>query len=377
MKKPLIWRTTTAVWSLIGGVLLFGFICNSSTNEKQVFRKLESLEYDGSTNRTWKLPEWGSQAWCNPPILQPLHFELCDQTKPVNIIPFIGGLTNALKIIIIGAIKSLEENRCFTIDETTGHLYRRKRKEDQFGSFIQRYFEPIGLPYDHAIVKKAFRNNNTYRFDIIKDLLTDSYARRIHDINYTIPAIYTTPLDGHVMKKVAIQRLWRPLPKWRVEVCEALEKQGLSDDFIAFSVRRGDKRIEHFHYQSLDTYIKQAEKDIDKIFGGVPPKIFVATDDCSVLADFRSIRPTWTFVSECYPNEHQHGFKLEDTQMWTQEHTDKHFSKFFKELYALAMSRVFIGVGYSNVAWFSYFMRPDRHSFRLVDQNDISNVDMW
>ena len=59
--------------------------------------------------------------WCMPVTLPHLNYNNCDPNKPVNRIPLFGGLTNALKYILLGVIKSFEEDRCFYIDESRSH----------------------------------------------------------------------------------------------------------------------------------------------------------------------------------------------------------------------------------------------------------------
>jgi hypothetical protein len=99
------------------------------------------------------------------------------------------------------------------------------------------------------------------------------------------------------------------------------------------------------------------------------PKIFVATDDCSVMKELRELRPDWTFVSECdRSDEHAAGFVLADMRKWTLEQTDEHFHKFFVELLGLAGAKFYIGVAYTNVAWWAAYMRPYRWSHQFLDK---------
>ena len=147
-------------------------------------------------------------------------------------------------------------------------------------------------------------------------------------------------------------------------------------EYLAFSVRRGDKSEEKFAFTELTEYINEAENQMhrfESIVGiGQVPKIFVATDDCSVMSEFRTMCPAWTFVSECDVEENkaaaQNGFALRDFKDWGADAEDAHFTKFFTEIYAMTMSRVFIGVAYTNVSWWVYFLRPFRHSFILLDK---------
>lgn len=161
----------------------------------------------------------------------------------------------------------------------------------------------------------------------------------------------------------------------------------MENDFITFSVRRGDKTIEGFDFVTPERYLESAEKAIETKFDGKVPDIFVATDDCSIIEDFRSLRPRWTFLSECdkmrrakaNKEDSKSGYVLEDMADWDLETTDAHYAKFFTELFALATSKYYIGVAYTNVAWWAYFMRNDRESYELIDREEPTAItlDAW
>jgi hypothetical protein len=90
------------------------------------------------------------------------------------------------------------------------------------------------------------------------------------------------------------------------------------------------------------------------------------------MDEFRSLRPTWRFVSECDKQAQSAaghaGFALADMKAWSQSDTDAHYAKFFVELYAMATAKYFIGVWYTNVSWWAQFMRdPDRTTFLMLD----------
>merc|ERR1711937_516086 len=137
--------------------------------------------------------------------------------------------------------------------------------------------------------------------------------------------------------------MWRLLPQVRESSCTSLEKHGLNEEYLAFSVRRGDKDTEGFDFMSHENYIKSANKVIEDFFDNKVPKIFVATDDCSVMKEFRDLKPEWTFVSECDRSDGHSGFILADMKYWTLEQTDEHFRKFFVEVIGLAGAKYYIG----------------------------------
>ena len=329
----------------------------------------------------YNLPEWAT-TWCLPQELPRVDFNNCNHTDVVYALPFTGGLTNALKMVLLGSLIALENNRCFFVDESRSQLRKRDDPSQEFDSFWNHYFEPMGLPADSPIVQKARAENRVYRFRSVQDIFTSSHNRRSHGDLTTIESLHYKDMEGHLLKKIMIRRMWRLLPHLRDATCQALDhRYGLHQEYLAFSVRRGDKKtVEHFEYADLNDYLLTAETGgVQRQFDNEMPKVFVATDDCSVMRDFRNHRPQWTFVSECDRVQHEDGFALADMTAWTKEQTDAHFQKFFIELYALAIAKVYIGVATTNVAYWAFFMRPNRGTFHLIGSggDSMKTVDNW
>jgi len=309
-----------------------------------------------------------AKTWCEESLEAPLPYENCNADDIVYRIPLFGGMTNALKFVLLGTILAFEENRCFFVDEGEAELNTFDKKYYHDGGFIQRYFEKIGLSNEHPIVRKAY-DENRLRSLTFKELWMDLRARRRYSEFSTIKSLDYIDIENYELKKIMMRRMWRPKPEVRERTCQALQDYGLHDDFISFSVRRGDKSMEKFDFITMQDYVASAEEAIEKRFNGVVPPVFVATDDCSVLPTLRIVRPDWRFVSEC-DKAKQEGFALSAMNRWSHEETDAHFGKFFIELYAMALSKYFIGVAYTNVAWWAFFMRNDRDSFKLLDFRD-------
>lgn len=314
----------------------------------------------------------------------PLVYDKCDPNGVLNVIPLMGGLTNALKFVLLGSIMSYEEGRCFYVDEEKADLnpVRNGTRE----GFIQKYMEPIGLPKDHPYVIKAFAEGRV-QVRSWPDYWLDEGTRRVYGKKYDIPMLGYADIEGHQLKRAFIRRMWRPLPQYREATCNSLKKHDLGDEFIAFSVRRGDKSLEKFAYTSLSKYIDSAQNQMSLRFSGkAAPKIFVATDDCTVMPSFREMRPSWHFLSECDKDEQQTqedtaGFALADVKNWGDNEQDAHFRKFFVEMYAMATSKILIGITYTNVSWWVFFLRPFRHSFILLDKkegtSDLDILSKW
>jgi hypothetical protein len=185
---------------------------------------------------------------------------------------------------------------------------------------------------------------------------------------HTLDALGYKDAGGHDLKRNMLKRVWRPLPAVRDATCTQLESYIHGEEYIALSIRQGDKSTEGFTFATVDQYVSQVEEIVPTHFGGHVPLIFVATDDCAPLQELRKVRPNWRFVSECDRLE-QHGFVLQDHKKWSKAELDNHYAKFFVELFAMAGSKVWIGVAYTNVSWWVYFMRQktEEKTFFLLD----------
>ena len=381
---------------VIGALFLLTFIAVTNTKYDGIQRQLDLglkrginqpvpltpvtqgwLSHYGE-NMPFALPERAAD-WCMSPGIGPLDYNECDPDLPINRIPLIGGLTNALKFVLLGAIASYEEGRCFFIDDSKSHLVVPATQSTPQVSVLQRYFEPIGLDPNDAIVKKAIAEGRVETKDWTK--VWPLEKRRIHDSRHFIKYLSSKTEDGHNLKFITLTRMWRPKESLRDSACLALEQQGLSTDYMAFSVRRGDKHeLEHFNYPKAEEYIAAAEKAIPERFGGVLPTIFVATDDCVVMGEFRALRPTWTFVSQCDLEKHaaDSGFAYADMKHWTADDMDRHYSKFMVELLGLSIAKFVVGVTYTNVSWWVLFMRRGvQNDIQFLDEKQRNSANNW
>lgn len=338
--------------------------------------------FEQKSNVPWNGIE--NAEWCQAPTAPPLPFDECKWRSFAFRFPADGGLTNALHFIMKGALWAFQESVCFYVDEltTVPKMAEREPKENTVYPFLTRYFEPMGLPNDHPILKEAttivspnYHQINYHEFGKYSGGLAavDNPVRfRSRSID-SLTVGGPNPLDNITTKKLFLRRLFRILPQFRENACGRLAGLGLHDEYLALSVRRGDKVLEFSIEASLQPYIDLAEDAIQTHFGGVVPKVFVASDDCRVMDELRELRPGWVFVSECDNASEQHGFVIAEMKYWTLEQTDAHFKKFVTEMIALASAKYWIGVSTTNVSYWIYFMRhlearDDTFKFVDVDQ---------
>ena len=262
-----------------------------------------------------------------------------------------------------------EENVCYFVDEkgpNPASVADRELPLQKIDPFLERYFEPVSLPREHEKVQWAMKKHKFIEPDYFQIAyhtfgkhngglrLVDDPLR--HELK-NIESLSIYEKDNIWTKKWMLRRLFRLLPHIRNVACSKLSALGLEEEFIALSVRRGDKELEYELESSLQPYIDKAEIAVESHFGGKVPMIFVASDDCSVMGDIRKLRPQWVFVGECDNASEENGFILSSMKKWTETQTDQHFEKFITEMIAMASAKYFIGVSTTNVSFWIYFMR--------------------
>lgn len=324
--------------------------------------------------------------WCQAPKLPSLPYEDCEYDDFVFRFGVRGGLTNVFNFLLKGAIWAFEEGVCFVVDESVPNRAPMAARESPIPTidpFLVRYFELIGLSPKHSKVKDAYWHkrfaepgyhqiqNHEYRHGRGGGLLPRGDERR--HFPRDIKSLDIVEKDNIWVKKHILRRMFKILPRMQGIACDRLSKLGLQKEYMAMSVRRGDK-VTEFELASIQPYIDRAEIGIKTHFNGIPPKIFVASDDCGVMKELRALRPRWVFVSECDNASEDNGFVLSEMKHWTLEQTDAHYEKFVTEMIALASGKYFIGVSNTNVSIWVYYMRhmdATDDSWFFVDTDDL------
>ena len=317
--------------------------------------------------------------WCRDPEQDeipalPLDHDVnqCENSQLINVDMRGQGMTAQLNTIMKVALWASLDYTCFYINEGENDVTKLHYRVDENGNeydihnFLDRYFEHMGLtqrqwesmtgPYSHYtfITPHVVEINNQ---ETGKKAWTTNDPKDRFRLR-SIPSLGYVGVDNITLKKHFLRRMFRIRSSIRDRACQQLASQGLNDDYMALSIRRGDKTIETSILTTVEPYIQEAEKAIKSHFDGVAPTIFVATDDCSVMQEFREQRPHWTFVSECDNATEANGFVYAEMKHWTEAQTDAHFNKFIAEMIAMASAKFWIGVDSTNVSYWIYLMRP-------------------
>mmetsp|Transcript_8066 Transcript_8066/g.17481 ORF Transcript_8066/g.17481 Transcript_8066/m.17481 type:complete len:432 (-) Transcript_8066:121-1416(-) len=323
--------------------------------------------------------------WCHPPEedefpAPPIDYTQCENPQLIHM-DINGGMTAYLNKILKVAIWAAKDNSCFYINEEKGTLsetdggdfyshsklgYRLFFGRDMYIiPFLTRYFGQMGLEksqFEEMVASGKYNVITPSPMEIKRQDLGGKFGLTTTDNKKrfqltSIPQLGYNDVDRISLKKHFLRRMFRINPDVRDHACNRLASQGLDDDYIALSVRRGDKETETTILHTVDKYIELAEAAVNSHFGGNIPTFFVATDDCTVMDEFREARPQWIFVSECDNASEETGFVYGEMKYWNEEQTDAHFHKFITEMIGMASAKYWIGVASTNVSYWVYFMR--------------------
>lgn len=278
----------------------------------------------------------------------PLDFGKCDDTETYNYLKFGGGMTNGLKFTFLATLLSIEQGRCF----------------EGGTPLTLKYFQDIGFtrhPRYQAVKASKEKNEivweNVWDWDNMRNRRVESDQ---FDFTNTTTFGYSHPdpnVSGLSLKRHFMRRFWQLRPHYREMTCQSLladHHDLLQKDYIAFSVRRGDKYLEGFSYPSMEEYVVAADPIV---LDGKDKLVYVATDDCSVMKELRTLRPSWTFESQCDliagggDDENHKGFALSEMVKMKSEDQEEHYRKFFVEIYAMALSKVFSKFSYNTAVF--------------------------
>lgn len=368
---------------LIFGLILFTSVIENTTmpsdsvhqsviNSESFVNELRKTQQEEQPH-PHHLPAWGARNWCdgNNPFVAPDYEAICNPNAIVNLLQLQGSTPSAMRTVLLGGMLSIEQNRCFVVDDPSG--------------FIADYFEPIGLPRHSDIVQRAIQEDRLHEVTP-QEYYASPRVRRIDD-DTTKHSLYKYHnMNGHLIKKYMLHHLFQLQIEKRDDICDNLDHFDFAnDEFLVMAPMRHrpeyDKIVRgvvpaHTMAHSdlivtLANYVKWAKIAFDTQFDSRVLPIYVVTDECSTVKTLRDMEPTWTIVSECDnfgPEESFPPVELWNNAERSESERVDHLHKHFVDLYAAATSSYYIGLGSSDFSWISYFMRGGRSNFILLDK---------
>ena len=314
--------------------------------------------------------------------LTPLDTFRCKNRTSLGCITLTGGsgFASAFFQVLQGVAAALALDMCFFLDESFTQLRHPSKK-----SFWNEYFEPFGLPVPKPDALKKMRGDQPGlhqskwshgRSPIVQlsfgwwpggqgqmqELVTPlNPGGYFHSV-----ALQETSLKEslHGQRLEADRELVRKVIRYRPSVgqaiCSRFSHLGLRPDYIAITIRRGDKTLEVKHGNAVFAPISWYVQVIEHLSGAQDaPQVFVTTDDGSTVQELREFRPNWEILSVAPGNET--GFFLNDFGKQSQSHMHDHMMKFFLEVHAIANARYFIGTKTTNVYRLGRIVRMDKN----------------
>jgi hypothetical protein len=273
--------------------------------------------------------------------------ENCQETRRVTLYAY-SGLGSCVVGVIEAWFFALHHGICFALEESVSAL-----RSEGDASFWNLYFNalpsrflPAANELSHVPEVKAYWRSNMLR-----------------------------KWDGKQECSEAclfFQYAWRLKPEISHLIQDRYLKLGLPSRFAACSLRRGDKHVLERDAHGPDPYpVAGYVNHLSRLMQHfqLPPIVYISADDCTVVNEFRSLRPSWTFVHAC--NDTDVGFHIMTFRTWSREQKREHLEKFFLELFALSVADVALVTTSSNKGFLVQHLRQrDPVTTILVDAAD-------
>jgi len=302
--------------------------------------------------------------------LTPLETFRCTNRTTLGAItlPPGSGFGSSFQQVLNGIAAALQLDICFFIDERYSHLRHASWK-----SFWSKYFEPMGIPVPAASMFRGFEHggwiDGRHPF-----LQLSAWRKQKGVVELRTPLnpggfVHRVALQETSLKHVlhgqgltAKQELVRKVIRYRAwvgnSICSRFSALGLRPDYIAITVRRGDKVLEVRAGHAVAAPISWYVQIIEHLSGEDVPQVFVATDDASSVQELRDYRPRWEILSVSPANET--GFVLNELRTLSASNIKEQQLKHFLELHALANARYFVGTQTTTVTKMGQILRRDK-----------------
>lgn len=168
-------------------------------------------------------------------------------------------------------------------------------------------------------------------------------------LDYLRPPVFFSGENYMSARRDLINMLWVYNAKTVEEVEKVKQELDIRGEYAAVCIRRGDKNIEH-PYVDIEKYVDilRAEEIKSK-------KIFVATDDYSVVRGIAEIMPEYEFLTLTEPSAD--GYVHTKFKALPAVERRRRTVRFFAQLEVLRDAYIFIGSKTTNVSFFTNAFR--------------------
>jgi hypothetical protein len=212
---------------------------------------------------------------------------------------------------------------------------------DYFEQFCNEVSHPMPVAFDalrHGL-EKGLKKNVLFYSDVWRDI----WAKKFLSYPLVDPATHRIGQDFWTTMQAEMALVWRLKPSVaeKVNALKAPPLAALGNAFSAVHIRRGDKTLEA-STTSIEEYVKHISQP------GLPRRVFVLTDDFSVLGELETAAPEFTFVSLCLPKQRGHEQGAFNAGLGPARYEET--LRLIAELTIARQAERFFGTGTSNIS---------------------------
>lgn len=180
----------------------------------------------------------------------------------------------------------------------------------------------------------------------LTDILTQDIFDKARSLkmskNYVYPSLQINGDLLHACSKIA-ELTWRFNQETKENVERLISSIELPENYIGIHIRAGDKYKEYPLIKS-EIYLKKIE-NITSL-----RKIFISTDDYSIIENFKNNFTEWELFTSCKPEDK--GYFHEEFMKNNKVIIKEEYLKLFYSIELLLKSQVFVGTYSSNIGMF-------------------------
>ncbi|CAF1401287.1 unnamed protein product [Rotaria magnacalcarata] len=195
------------------------------------------------------------------------------------------GFGSEINQLLLAFAYSISTKRHFLIDS----------RQWNYGNF-NHYFNISSTNYYFQSNRQFLVENNALNNEIdhLKTTRIGTQVRKFW--------LATRQVQSFEMKRQVAQFLWKSISKETLNFIENCQIKNFTN-YIGIHIRKGDKLKSEAPSISLEKHIKSIENIFNKT--KTIQNIFVASDDLTVIKQFRHLKPIWNFFQINY-NNYQH-----------------------------------------------------------------------
>jgi hypothetical protein len=187
------------------------------------------------------------------------------------------GFCSELNQILLAFAYSVTTKRQFLINSRTWN----------YGNFADYFYLPS--PNSSSYSNRTFLVEDNRQNEMIDHLKTTRVGAQVRKF-----WLATRHLQSIPIKRQVAHYLWKSMTNETLKFIEMHRIQNLSK-YIGIHIRKGDKLKAEAREISLNKYITAIERILQT--NKTSPQIFIASDDYTVISQFRQLKPTWNFFS--------------------------------------------------------------------------------